>query len=70
MKGIKQKYSIYRDNDLLAADLLSLPAILKFIRNDARMEHAQGRPARYVITGSHGFKREGNHLRGRVVWEC
>ena len=49
--NLRQKYSIYRDNDLVAADLPSLPSILKFVRNDARREHAQGRPAGYVITG-------------------
>jgi len=66
--NLRQKYSIYRDNDLVAADLPSLPSILKFVRNDARREHAQGRPAGYVITGSLGFKRVGSHLKGRMVW--
>ncbi len=68
MNGSKQKYSIYRDNDLVASDLPSLPSILKYIRNDARREHAQGRPADYLITGSLGFKRAGSHLKGRMVW--
>jgi hypothetical protein len=65
----KQTYAIYRDNDLVAADLLSLPSIMKFVRNDALKEHSQGRPAFYRITGSLGFKRAGGHLKGRVVWD-
>jgi hypothetical protein len=65
----KQTYSIYRDNDLIASDLLSLPAIIKFVRNDALKEHSQGRPASYMITGSLGFKRMGTHTKGRVVWD-
>ncbi len=69
MSSSKQKYSIYRDNDLIASDLLSLPSIMKFVRNDALKEHSQGRPARYMITGSLGFKRTGSHLKGRVVWD-
>ena len=69
MNSSKQKYSIYRDNDLIASDLLSLPSIMKFVRNDALKEHSQGRPAHYMITGSLGFKRTGSHLRGRVVWD-
>jgi len=69
MNSSKQKYSIYRDNDLIASDLLSLPSIMKFVRNDALKEHSQGRPAFYMITGSLGFKRTGSHLKGRVVWD-
>jgi hypothetical protein len=69
MNLLKQTYSIFRDNDLIASDLLSLPSIIKFVRNDALKEHSQGRPASYLITGSLGFKRSGSHLRGRVVWE-
>ena len=69
MSNSKQRYSIYRDNDLVASDLLSLPAILKYIRNDARNEHAHGRPACYLITGSLGFKRTGSHWKGRMVWD-
>ncbi|MFZ0828040.1 MAG: hypothetical protein WAO02_11515 [Verrucomicrobiia bacterium] len=69
MNSSKQKYSIYRDNDLIASDLLSLPSIMKFVRNDALKEHSQGRPACYLITGSLGFKRTGSHLKGRVVWD-
>jgi hypothetical protein len=65
----RQRYAIYRDNDLIASDLPSLPAILRFVRNDARREQAQGRPARYLITGSHGFRRAGNHSNGRMIWE-
>jgi len=65
----RQRYSIYRDNDLIASDLLSLPSIMKFVRNDALKEHSQGRPACYKITGSLGFKRAGSHLRGRVLWD-
>jgi hypothetical protein len=68
MNTPRQKYSIYRDNDLVASDL-SLPSILKFVKNDARREHSQGRPAFYLITGTHGFKRAGSHLKGRVVWD-
>ncbi len=69
MNLLKQKYSIYRDNDLIASDLQSLPSIMKFVRNDALKEHSQGRPACYMITGSLGFKRTGSHLKGRVVWD-
>ncbi|MGO9588056.1 MAG: hypothetical protein ACLP2Y_17910 [Limisphaerales bacterium] len=69
MNHTKQKYSIYRDNDLIAADLLSLPSIMKFVRSDALKEHSQGRPALYLISGSLGFKRSGSHLKGRVVWD-
>lgn len=69
MNNPGQTYSIYRDNDLVASDLPSLPSIMKFVRNDARREHAQGRPARYVITGSLGFKRAGSHSKGRMVWD-
>jgi hypothetical protein len=69
MSSSKQTYSIYRDNDLIAADLLSLPSIIKYVRNDARREHSQGRPARYKIDGSLGFKRSGSHVKGRVVWD-
>jgi hypothetical protein len=70
MTSSKQKYSIYRDNDLIAAGLISLPAIMKFVRGDALKEHSQGRPACYLITGSLGFRRAGSHLRGRVVWDA
>lgn len=65
----RQRYAIYRDNDLIASDLPSLPAILKFVRNDARRDQAQGRPARYLITGSRGFRRTGSHSNGRMIWE-
>src|SRR5664280_549255 len=34
MNNPKQKDTIHRDNDLIASDLLSLPSILKFVRND------------------------------------
>jgi len=64
-----QTYSIYRDDDLIASGWPSLFSIMKFVRNDARREHAQGRPASYLIAGSHGFKRRGRHLRGRIVWQ-
>ena len=69
ISSARQRYSIYRDNDLIASDWPSLPAIMKFVRNDARREHAEGRPARYLITGSLGFRRAGSHLKGRVVWD-
>jgi hypothetical protein len=69
MNNPKHKYTIYRDNDLIASDLLSLPSIMKFVRNDALKEHSQGRPAFYMISGSLGFKRAGSHLKGRVVWD-
>lgn len=68
MKCPRQTYSIYRDNDLIASDLPSLPSIMKFVRNDAQREHSQERPACYLITGTLGFKRTGSHLKGRVVW--
>jgi hypothetical protein len=69
MNSPRQKYSIYRDNDLVASDFPSLLPIMKFIRNDARREHAQGRPACYLITGSLGFRRTGSHSKGRMVWD-
>jgi hypothetical protein len=69
MNNPKQKYTVYRDNDLIASDLLSLPSIMKFVRNDALKEHSQGRPAVYMITGSLGFKRAGGHTKGRVIWD-
>lgn len=69
MNGSRQRYSIFRDNDLVASDLPSLLSIMKYIRNDARREHAQGRPACYLITGSFGFKRKGSHWKGRIVWD-
>jgi hypothetical protein len=69
MNNPKQKYTIYRDNDLIASDLRSLPSIMKFVRNDALKEHSQGRPAFYMISGSLGFKRAGSHLKGRMVWD-
>jgi len=65
----RQTYSVYRDSDLVAGDLPSLNAIMKFVRNDARREHSQGRPARYVIAGSLGFRRTGSHANGRMVWD-
>jgi hypothetical protein len=49
MNDPRQKYSIYRDNDLVASDLPSLISIMKF--------------------GSLGFKRQGSHLKGRMVWD-
>jgi hypothetical protein len=70
MNGSKQKYAIYRDNDLVASDLPSLPSILKYIKNDARREYSQGRSACYLITGSRGFKRTGSHWKGRMVWDA
>ena len=70
MHNPRQTYSIYRDNDLVASDQPSLLSIMKFVRNDARREHAEGRPARYRITGSLGFMRTGSHLRGRMVWDA
>ena len=69
MNATKQKYAIYRDNELLASEILSLAAIGMFARNDARNEHAHGRPASYRITGSLGFKRHGSHYKGRLRWE-
>ena len=69
MNAPKQKYAIYRDNELLASEVPSLAAISSFARNDARSEHAQGRPAKYMITGSLGFKRLGSHYKGRLRWE-
>ncbi|MGA9450960.1 MAG: hypothetical protein WBW41_06405 [Verrucomicrobiia bacterium] len=69
MNNPRQKYSLYRDDDLVASDLPSLPSIMEFVRNDARREHAGGRPARYLITGSLGFKRAGSHSKGRMVWD-
>ena len=42
MNNPKQRYTVYRDNDLIASDLLSLPSIMKFVRNDALKEHSQG----------------------------
>jgi len=69
MASPRQRYSVYRDNELLASDLPSLLAIMQFVRNDARREHAEGRPARYLITGSLGLRRSGSHSKGRMVWD-
>ena len=65
----KQTYSIYRDNELLAAQVPSLAATDAVAKSDARKEHAHGRPAQYVITGSLGFRRRGSHYKGRLRWE-
>jgi len=40
---------------------------MRFVRNDARREHAHGPPARQVITGLLGFKPAGSHSKGKVV---
>lgn len=69
MSTLKQRYALYRDNTLIAADLPYLAAIEKFARADARREHAQERSACYVITGLSGFKRVGSHFKGRIHWE-
>jgi hypothetical protein len=69
MSRPRQTYSVYRDNDLIASDLLSLPSIMKFVRYDALREHSQERPACYRISGSLGFKRMGSHLKGRMIWD-
>lgn len=66
---IKQKYAIYRDNELIGTDVSSLAAIGAFAKKDARREHAEGRAAHYRITGSLGFQRLGSHFRGRVRWD-
>jgi len=65
----KQKYAIYRDNDLIASDMLSLDVINKYVKKDARNEIAHGRTALYVIVGSLGLKRTAQHFRGKLRWE-
>lgn len=69
MSTTKQKYALYRDNTLIASDLPYLAVIEKYARADARREHAQERPACYVITGLSGFKRVGTHCKGMIRWE-
>ena len=69
MSTTKQSYAIYRDDTLIAAGLSHLGAIEKFVREDARREHSQKRPASYMITGLSGFKRVGSHFKGRILWE-
>jgi hypothetical protein len=68
MNNISQKYSIYRDCELIAEKVPSLAATDAYARNDARKEYAHGRPAQYLITGPNGFKREGSHFKGRLRW--
>jgi hypothetical protein len=65
----KQKYAIYRDDELIVSEITSLAASGIFASKDARREHDQGRPARYTITGSLGFSRRGSHFKGRLRWE-
>lgn len=69
MNAIRQKYSIYRDNELIAAEVPSLAATDAVARKDARKEYAHGRAAQYLITSSDGFKRQGSHFKGRLRWE-
>ena len=69
MNDIRQKYSIYRDHELIAAEVPSLAATDAFARNDARKEYAHRRPAQYLITGTQGFKRQGSHYKGRLRWD-
>lgn len=69
MNTRKQRYALYRDDTLIASDLPYLAAIEKYAREDARREHAQERPACYVITGLSGFRRLGNHFNGMIRWE-
>lgn len=66
----RQKYAVYRDNALIASEVHSLAALDSFVRNDARREHAHGRPASYLVTGSSGFQRKGTHYKGRLRWDC
>lgn len=65
----RQTYSIYRDKELIAAGMPSLEASRVVAKNDARNEHAHGRAAQYLITGSLGFRRSGCHHKGRLRWE-
>lgn len=69
MSTTRQKYSLYRDDTLIASDLPYLAAIVKFAREDARREYSQARPACYIITGLSGFKRVGIHHKGTIRWE-
>ncbi len=69
MEPGRQKYAVYRDNELIATGISSLAATNILVRKDAKMEFAQGRPAKYLITGSAGFNCTGAHCKGRVVWE-
>ena len=69
MNSIRQKYFIYRDNELIAAEVPSLAATDAVARKDARKEYAHGRSAQFLITGSCGFKRQGSHYKGRLQWE-
>lgn len=69
MNTTKQKYAIYRDDELIASEVPSLAATGLVARDDARREHAHGRPASYRITGSLGFQCRGSHFKGRMRWE-
>lgn len=69
MSTPKQSYSLYRDGTLIASQLPYLGAIEKYAREDARREYFAKRPACYVITGSSGFKRVGQHSKGTIHWE-
>lgn len=69
MQTTRQKYAIYRDEELIASEIPSLAATGRLARKDARSEHAQGRPAKYRIAGSLGFKSTGSHQKGRLRWE-
>ena len=69
MNATKQKYAIYRDDELIVSEMASLAASGIFASKDARREHDQGRPARYTITGSLGFTCRGSHFKGRLRWE-
>ncbi len=69
MQTTRQKYAIYRDDELIASEIPSLSATGRFVRKDARSEHAQGRTAKYRIAGSLGFKSTGSHYKGRLRWE-
>jgi hypothetical protein len=68
-ESTRQKYAVYRDDQLIASEVHSLAALDMFVRKDARLEHADGRAANYLVIGSFGFKRSGTHYKGRVRWD-
>jgi len=69
MSATKQKYALYRDNELIATEVPSLAATGLVAKNDARKEYAHGRPASYTVTGSLGFRGKGCHYKGRLRWD-
>jgi hypothetical protein len=66
----KQTYSIYRDNQLIAAQRTSLVAARKIIITDALLERATNRFPLYTIAGTSGFKRTAVYANGAMRWNA